>query len=341
LIDVAVKGKLKDPAVLEQQVRRMLADDRSTSLVTNFASQWLWQRNLRSSAPNANLFPDFDDNLREAFQKETELFVESQIREDHGVVDLLSANYTFLNERLARHYGIPNVYGSHFRRVIYPDDRRAGLLGQGSILTVTSYPNRTSPVVRGKWVLENLLGAPPPPPPPNVPALKENGEGIRATTVRDRLEAHRKNPACASCHKQMDPLGFALENFNAIGQWTDNDAEAHTRIDASGVLVDGTQFNGPTEFRKVLLSHQSQFVDTVIEKLLTYALGRGLDYYDMPIVRRITREGAASGYRWSALIMSIVKSEPFEMRLAPPAVTNADNSHESARASTTRRSQHP
>jgi hypothetical protein len=327
LVNAAVSGKLKDPVVLKQQVKRMLADPRSKALVTNFAGQWLWQRNLRTSAPNADLFPNFDDNLRDAFREETEMFIQSQIQGDRSIVELLTANYTFLNERLARHYGIPGVYGGHFRKVQYPDDRRAGLLGQGSILTVTSYPNRTSPVVRGKWLLENLLGAPPPPPPPNVPALKENGEGAKPTTVRERMEQHRKNPVCASCHSRMDPLGFALENFDAIGQWRTEDAEAHTPIDSSGVLPDGTKFNGPAEFRKALLTKKADFVGTVADKLLTYGLGRGTEYYDAPVVRQILRDAAASNYQWSAVILGIVQSKPFQMRMAhePNPAKSADN----------------
>jgi hypothetical protein len=319
LLDLAVRGRLSDPAVLEQQVGRMLADRRSEALVHNFAGQWLWQRNLRTAAPNATVFPDFDDNLREAFQRETERFLDSQVREDRSVLDLLRANYTFVNERLAQHYGIPNVYGNHFRRVTYSDDRRAGLLGHGSILTVTSHPNRTSPVVRGKWLLETLLGAPPPPPPPNVPALRENDEGGTPATVRERMEQHRTNPVCATCHAQMDPLGFALENFDAIGKWRDRDGEANRPIDASGTLPDGTKFDGPAEFRRALLGRRGQFVTNVTEKLLTYALGRGLDYYDMPAARQIVREAEPTEYRWSSIILGIVKSVPFQMRTAAPA----------------------
>jgi mono/diheme cytochrome c family protein len=315
LLDLAIAGRLKTPAVLGRQIRRMLADSRSQALVDNFAGQWLYLRNVRGHAPDPNLFPDFDDNLREAFSRETELFLASQIRDDRSVVDLLRANYTFVNERLARHYGIEGVYGSHFRRVTLPDDRRAGLLGQGSILTVTSYAHRTSPVVRGKWLLENLLGAPPPPPPPNIPALKENGEGAPPTSVRERLEAHRKNPVCASCHARMDPLGFALENFDAIGRWRDED-ESGKSVDASGVMPDGTSFRGPAEFRKVLLSRQGEFVSAVIEKLLTYAIGRGLEAYDMPAVRAISRR-AAPDYTWSSIVTAIVESVPFTMRVAP------------------------
>jgi hypothetical protein len=315
LLREAEQGRLKQPAVLAEQVRRMLADPRSSALVANFGGQWLWLRNLRSAAPNADLFPEFDDNLREALVKETELFLTDQLRSDRSVVELLTADYTFLNERLARHYGIPNVYGSHFRRVQYPDDRRAGLLGHGSVLTVTAYPNRTSPVIRGKWLLENLLGAPPPPPPPNVPALRENGEGgFKPTTVRERIEAHRANPVCASCHAQMDPLGFALENFDAVGKFRTVDAEAKTPIDASGALIDGQKFDGPAEFRRLLLTRQQDFVRTVTEKLMTYALGRGVEYYDMPAVRQILRDAAARENRWSTVVQGIVSSAPFQYR---------------------------
>ena len=319
LLDVAVRGELSDPPVLASQVQRMLRDPRASALVENFAGQWLYLRNLRTVAPNASLFPDFDDNLREAFRRETELFFEYQLREDRSVLELLFANYTFLNDRLAEHYGIPNVYGSHFRRVAYPDNRRAGLLGQGSILTVTSYPNRTSPVVRGKWLLENLLGAPPPPPPANVPALRENDEGGVPATVRERMEKHRANPVCASCHANMDPLGFALENFDAVGRWRTVDHAAGVSIDASGTLPDGRPFKTPAEFRAALLSEpwRSEFIMTAIERLLTYALGRGLEHYDQPVVRQIVRAAAASDTRWSAIVLGIVESPPFQMRLAP------------------------
>jgi mono/diheme cytochrome c family protein len=312
LLDLAIRGRLREPAVLEQQVKRMLADRRLNALVVNFGGQWLRLRNMKGVAPDSRLFPEFDTNLREAFQRETELFLESQLREDRSVLDLLTANYTFLNERLARHYGIPNVYGSHFRRVELSDDRRWGVLGQGSVLTVTSYSTRTSPVVRGKWLLENFLGAPPPPPPPNVPALADAGDAGAPASVRERLEQHRRNPVCASCHAQMDPLGFALENFDALGKW--RTVEGHTAIDATGVLPDGTRFSGPVEFRKILLARQDEFVGTVAEKLLTYALGRGVEYYDMPAVRTIARKSQASGYSWSSIILGIVRSTPFQMR---------------------------
>jgi mono/diheme cytochrome c family protein len=323
LLSAGERGKLKEPAVLTQQVNRMLADARATALVTNFAGQWLYLRNMRTHAPDPAAFPDFDDNLREAFQKETELFIEAQLREDRSILDLLTANFTFLNERLARHYGIPGVYGSHFRRVTFGDDSRGGLLGQGSVLTVTSYPTRTSPVLRGKWLLENILGTPPPPPPPNVPALKDTGESGRPASVRERMELHRKNPVCASCHARMDPLGFALENFDGIGRWRATD-EGDTPIDASGVMPDGTKFQGVAGLRTALLAHRDEFAYTVAEKLLTYALGRGLEYYDQPAVRRIVKEAAADDYRWSSVILGVVKSAPFQMRLrseAAPAET--------------------
>jgi hypothetical protein len=312
LLEVAIRGKLKDAATLDKQVRRLLADPRSKALVDNFAGQWLVVRNVRNVTPDPDLFPDFDENLREAFQQETELFVESQLRENRSVPELLTADYTFLNERLARHYRISNVYGSRFRRVSFNDGQRGGLLGQGSILTVTSYPNRTSPVLRGKWLLENILGTPPPPPPPNVPALKDKGEDGAPQSVRDRLEAHRKNPACASCHAQMDPLGFALENFDAIGTWRTH--EADRPIDPSGVLPGGTGFRGVAGLRTLLAGRREQFVETVAEKLLAYALGRGVEYYDLPAIRKITRDAASTDYRWSSVIVGIVKSTPFQMR---------------------------
>jgi hypothetical protein len=313
LLKAASEGRLKDERILEEQVRRLLRDDRAKALVANFAGQWLWQRNMRMHAPDPNIFSDFDDNLRQAFQTETELFLESQLGDDRPVSELLTANYTFVNERLARHYGMPNIYGSHFRRVALPDDRRQGLLGHGSVLTVTSYAHRTSPVVRGKWLLENILGAPPPPPPPNIPALRENDEGKTPTSVRERLEQHRTNAICATCHARMDPLGFALENFDATGRWR-SVSEAGTPIDASGTLPDGTRFDGPAEFRAALVAHRGEFVGTLIEKLMTYGVGRGLEYYDMPAVRRVAREAAAGDFRWSALVLGIVRSTPFRWR---------------------------
>ena len=312
LLDVAERGELGEPEVLERQVRRMLADDRAAALVKNFAGQWLFLRNMRGVTPDPDAFPYFDDNLREALQRETELFVESVLLDDRNVLDFLTADYTFLNERLAEHYGVPDVYGNHFRRVTLSDPRRRGLLGQGSILTVTSYPTRTSPVLRGKWLLENILGAPPPPPPPDVPALEESDEAETPRSVRDRMEQHRRNPVCASCHATMDPLGFALENFDAVGRW--RTSEAGGQIDASGALPDGTTFNGPEGLRELLVTRGEEFVATLAEKLFTYGIGRGVEYYDAPAIRAIVREAAHDDYRWSSLVLGIVKSAPFQMR---------------------------
>jgi hypothetical protein len=315
LLEAAARGRLRDPAVLRTQVARMLADPRSSSLVTNFASQWLHLRNLRAVAPDLAEFPDFDENLRLAFQRETELLIESQLREDRPVVDLLTTPYTFLNERLARHYGVRGVYGSHFRRVMVDTPERIGLLGHGSILTVTSYATRTSPVLRGKWLLENILGTPPPAPPPNVPALKENSEAAKPSTVRERMEEHRRNPVCASCHSRMDPLGFALENFDAIGRWR-TAGEDHAPIDASAALPDGTTFEGPVGLRQVLVARRDQFADAIAEKMLTYALGRGVEYFDRPSLRAVMRQAREQGYTWSSIIIGIVTSTPFQMRSA-------------------------
>ena len=314
LLAVAAEGRLSDPAELERQVRRMLADPRAAALVENFAGQWLALRSVDGLAPDPNLFPEFDENLREALRRETDLFLQSQLREDRSVVDLLRADYTFLNERLARHYGVPGVAGNHFRRVTLPDGRRAGLLGHGSVLAVTSYGNRTSPVLRAKWLLENVLGTPPSPPPPDIPPLPESGaEAGEPRTVRERLARHRRNAACAICHAPMDPLGFALENFDALGGWRTMDAGVP--IDASAVLADGTtRFEGPAGLRDVLLDRSAQFVETVTEKLLTYALGRGIEHYDRPVIRAIARGAAADDYRWSSLILGIARSTPFRMR---------------------------
>ena len=315
LLDLAIAGRLKEPMVLEQQVRRMLADPKSASFIQNFFSQWLYTRNMRLHRPDQKAFMDFDENLRQAFIKETELFVDSQVREDHGAMELLTGNYTFVNERLARHYGIPNVYGPRFRRVTFADGRRGGILGQGSLLTVTSMSTRTSPVKRGAWLLEHLLGTPPPPPPPNVPALPESADGKKvATSVRERMEQHRKNPVCASCHSKMDPLGFALENFDGVGQWRDLDGAS--AVDASGTLPDGTKFSGPAEFRQALLKRPEALVGTVTSKLLTYAMGRGVEPSDLAAVRKIMRDAAPSDYRWSNLILGVVRSMPFQMRRA-------------------------
>ncbi len=314
LIEAAADGRLGDPAELERQTRRLLADPRSRALVDNFASQWLRLRNLESQERESADYPEFDENLREAFRRETELFVESNIREDRSLLDLLGANYTFVNERLARHYGIRGVYGDRFRRVTLDADHpRGGLLGHGGLLMVTSYPNRTSPVVRGKWLLETLLGAPPPEPPPNVPGLPDRGEGGEPASVRDRLERHRANPACAGCHAPMDPLGFALENFDAIGSWRAT-SEAGRPIDASATMPSGEAFEGPTGLRRVLLSRGEDFAATVTEKLLAYALGRGLEYTDRPAVRRILREAADDDYTWSSIVLGIVDSTPFQWR---------------------------
>ena len=313
LLDVAIRGTLHEPAVLERQVRRMLADDRSQALVNNFAAQWLFLRNVQALAPDLDAFPDFDESLRQDLRRETELFVESILREDRSVLDLLTASYTFVNERLARHYGIPNVKGSHFRRITLTDDNRRGLLGHGSILAVTAYPHRTSPVLRGKWILENLLGTPPPAPPADVPALEEANDEGKALSMREATEQHRRNPVCASCHRLMDPLGFALENFDAVGRWRDR-GESFTAIDSSGILPDGSVFEGPAGLRDALLSQPERFVSTLTEKLLTYALGRGLEYYDTPAVRAITRDAARNEDRFSSVIMGIVNSMPFQMR---------------------------
>ena len=312
LLDLAIAGKLKDPSTLERQVRRMLADRRSAAMVNNFADQWLYLRNLASTTPDPRNFPDFDDNLRQAFRRETELFFESIMREDRSLLDLLNANYTFVNERLAKHYNIPNVYGSQFRRVTFDkDDVRGGLLGQGSILTVTSYADRTSVVIRGKWILSNILGTPPPPPPPNVPPLKDQTQG-RVLSMRERMAAHRSNPACMGCHKLMDPIGFSLENFDAVGRY--RVGEGGTPIDATGNLPDGVEFKGQSGLKAALSSHPEMFVTTTAEKLLTYATGRGLEAYDQAAVRKIVREAGRNDYRFSSLIMGVVNSAPFQMR---------------------------
>jgi mono/diheme cytochrome c family protein len=313
LLDVAIAGTLHQPSVLEAQTRRMLADSRAAALVENFAGQWLYLRNVRALTPDENLFPDFGESLRVAFQRETELFFESVLHDDRSVLEFLTADYTFLNERLARHYGIPNIYGSHFRRVTLPDPTRRGLLGHGSILAATAYPNRTSPVLRGKWVLENLLGTPPPLPPPNVPSLEETTADGSALSMREAMERHRANPVCASCHRLMDPPGFALEQFDAVGRYRTRN-ESNMPIDASGVLPDGTVFDGAAGLRAALMARPNLFVTTLTEKLLTYALGRGVEYHDAPAIRAIRRESAAEGYRFSSLILGVIESPPFQMR---------------------------
>jgi hypothetical protein len=325
LLKQAGQGKLKDPAMLETQVRRLLADSRSSELVNNFAGQWLYLRNLQSITPDLEDFPGFDDNLRQSFRRETELFFESIVREDHSVLDLLTADYTFVNERLARHYDIPNVYGSQFRRVTFDaDNPRRGLLGQGSILTVTSLATRTSPVARGKWILDNILGTPPPKPPPNVPPLEEGAkEGVakgEVLSLRKRMEQHRTNPACSGCHRIIDPIGFSLENFDAIGKWRTTDGSS--RIDASGELTDGTRVDGPASLRQGLMHYSEQFVRTMTEKLMTYALGRGLQTSDMPVVRRIVREAARDNYRFSSVVLGIVRSAQFQTRTKTQIVRN-------------------
>jgi hypothetical protein len=292
----------------------MLADPRSQSLVKNFVGQWLFLRNIPRIVPDSVAFPNFDDNLRQALEQETELLVESTLREDRSVADLLKTDYTFVNQRLAEHYGMKGIYGNEFRRVSLTDPNRQGLLGQASIMTVTSYPDRTAPTIRGKWVLEQLLGTPPPPPPPNVPALKDDANA-KVLTMRERMEQHRASPQCAACHRLMDPIGFALENFDGIGRWRDTAGEEGTgAIDSSGVLPDGTGFNGPAGLRDILLSRRTQFIETFTERLLTYALGRGVEEYDAPVIRRIAREAAADDQRWSSIILGIVKSNPFQMR---------------------------
>jgi len=314
LLDAAIRGDLRRPEVLEQQARRMLADPRSFNLTSNFAGQWLQLRNLDAVSPNVRLYPDFDDNLRQAFRQESELFVDSVLREDRSMLDLLKADYTFLNERLAKHYGIAGVYGSRFRRVtLAPESRRGGLLRHGSVLSVTSFATRTSPVVRGVWVLSNVFGAPPPPPLPNVPAL--DGNVPANLPIRERLAAHRKDPVCASCHRTIDPVGFALENFDAVGRWRDHDGD-NGAIDAEGGLPGAGTLKGVAGLEEALLRRPELFAATVTEKLLTFALGRGVEYYDAPAIRRIVREARPDNYRFSSLVLGIVKSVPFQMRRA-------------------------
>ena len=314
LLDTAIRGKLREPAVLDRQVRRMLADKRArTALVKNFFEEWLQTRNVWLLTPDLNQkFPWFDDNLRVAFVKEMELFFDAQLKGDRSIVELLTSDQTFLNEQLARHYGISGIYGSHFRPVTLTDQNRFGLLGKAAVLSVTSYSTRTAPTIRGKYLLENILAAPPPAPPPNVPALDETSKDGKPRSVREMLEMHRKNPVCASCHARMDPLGLSLENFDAIGQWRSTDAGAP--INASGVLLDGTKVDGPAALRSALVGQREQFVRAVIEKLLMYAVGRGLEHYDAPAIRGIARTAAADDYRWSSTILALVKSAPFRMR---------------------------
>jgi hypothetical protein len=312
LLKLAEQRKLSAPATLEAQVRRMLADPRAKTLTTNFAFQWLRVRDTAALDPDPYAYPAFDAPLRTAIRREMELFLESVFREDRSVIDLLSADYTFLNERLARHYQVPNVRGDQFRRVTLTDPNRFGLLGKASVQMVTAYPNRTSPVLRGAYILENLLGTPPAPPPPNVEAFKENKEGEQFKTIRQIMETHRANPTCNACHGVMDPLGFALENFDTIGAYRAVDAFTRTTIDTSGKLVDGTGVNGPADLRAALLAHPEQFVQTLTERLTIYALGRSLEYYDMPGIRAIVRDGKATDYRFSSIVMGIVNAPAFK-----------------------------
>jgi hypothetical protein len=338
LLDAAGQGRLDNRAALERQVRRMLADPKSQRLVTNFAGQWLYLRNLKNQIPNSVDFPDFDDNLRQAFVRETELFVGSIFNEDRSVLDLMTADYTFVNERLAKHYGYPNIYGSHFRRVTHPDERRRGLLGQGSVLMVSSHADRTSPVVRGKWILDNLLGAPPPAPPADVPPLKDEDKtgSQRVSSMREKMQAHRANPVCAGCHQIMDPIGLALENFDAVGAWRERDgvslSSAGTPIDAAGQLMDGTKVDGIASLRRALLRDPQVFVGALTEKLLTYAVGRGVAYYDMPAVRAIVSNARKTNYTFSSIILGIAESMPFQMRM--PATDTERLPLESTSAST-------
>ena len=319
LREAAVRGRLNDPGTLEQHVQRMLRDPRSNALVDNFAGRWLELSKIPGFVADTELYPEFDENLRDAMGQETKLFVGSQVHDNRSVVELLTADYSFLNERLAAHYGIRNIYGDHFRRVTFTDSTRGGLLGQASILTVTSYPNRTSVTMRGRWLLANMLGAPPPPPPPDIPALKDAGVEGQPRSLRERMEMHRSNPACASCHQRMDPLGFALENFDALGKWrTVSDG---ARIDPSASFPDGTRFEGVAGLRTLLVGHKEEFVRTLGGKLLAYAIGRGLDYHDMPAIRRIARDAAPADYSWSSVITGIVTSSPFSMAVASGAET--------------------
>jgi hypothetical protein len=322
LLALAVDERLHEPATLRKQVLRMLADPRSTAFIENFAGQWLYLRNLKTKGGAVEHFPDFDDNLRQAFRKETELLFASIVRENRSLLDILEADYTFVNDRLARHYGIPGIYGSEFQRVPVPHEARRGILGHGSILMVTSYPERTSPVQRGVWVLENIIGAPVPTPPPNVPALEEQaGTKNHPRTLREQMELHNARPFCAGCHKIMDPIGFALENFDAIGRWR---TEEHGEpINATARMVDGTELDGAIDLRNALLGYSDRFVQTTTEKLMTYALGRGLEYYDMPTVRAITRDSAKNGYRFVDIVLGIVESDAFQLKAAeePPSAT--------------------
>ncbi len=319
VMGLAEQGKLKDPKVFEAQVRRMLADPKSKALVANFAFEWLRVREVDKLDPDAIIFPNYNADLRNGFKREMELWIGSIFHDDRSVLDLLNSNYTYVNERLARHYGIPDVFGDQFRRVTLPDSRRDGLLGKGAILMVTAYPNRTSPVLRGAYILESITGPPPSPPPPNVPPFKENKDGEQAHTVREIMEQHRANPTCNACHGIMDPLGFALENFDTIGAWRDKDKFAGTRVDASGKLVDGTAVAGPDDLRNALLKRSPQFVQTMTEKMMIYALGRNLEAYDMPAIRKIVRDASRDNYKFSTLVLGIATSPAFQMSKVPEA----------------------
>lgn len=312
LLDLAERGVLRDSAVLAGQVERMMADAKADAFINNFVGQWLYLRNLENHYPLPSAFPEFDENLRDAFRRETEMFIDDQIRGDQSLLELLSADYTYINERLAEHYGIPGIYGSHFRKVALDGNQRGGLLGHGSLMTVTSYPNRTSVVLRGKFILENMLGSPPPEPPPNVPALEESSEDGRQLTMREAMAQHRENPACRVCHAAMDPIGFSLENYDAVGKWRNR--FAGVEVDASGLLPDGAAFDGRNGLQQLLLDRPDDFVGTVTEKLLTYALGRGVEYYDMPTVRSIVRAAKEDNYSWSSVILGVIESAPFQMR---------------------------
>jgi hypothetical protein len=319
LLSVAESGKLTDPKALEQQVRRMLADPRAATLVDSFVAQWLQLRRLSDVVGDSIAYPDYDTNLVESFRRETELFISSTFKEDRSILDLLTANYTFVNERLAKHYGIPGVYGNRFRRVTFPNtDQRGGLLAHGSVLSLTSYPTRTSPVLRGKWLLDAILGAPPPAPPPNVPDLPETGEGGKPASVRERLQQHRSNAVCATCHNTIDPAGFALENYDGLGAWRTVD-ESGKPIDASATMPNGVNVKGLPGLRAMVLGQREQFAGTVTERLMAYGLGRTIQYYDRPTIRAIVRDAAASQYRWSSLILGIVRSPAFLMRRSQAA----------------------
>jgi len=323
LLAAAEQGKLSDPKVLEQQVRRLLADQRAKTLTSNFAFEWLKVRDMDALEPDPFTYPSFDRSLRVALRREMELFVDSVFHEDRSVVDLLSANYTFVNERLAAHYGIENIRGDQFRRVTLTDPNRFGLLGKGAVLMVTAYPNRTSPVLRGSYILENITGTPPSPPPPNVEAFKENKEGEKPKTIREIMETHRANPTCNACHGVMDPLGFSLENFDTIGTYRSMDRFTRTKIDTSGKLVDGTAVNGPSDLRNALLKHPEQFVQTLTEKLMTYALGRGIEYFDMPSVRKIVKDAKRDNYKFSSIVMGIVSAPAFQSSVVEPIERSA------------------